>query len=92
MLDEKLRKLGIIARRLAADADLAPLRAARRDHLGDHRFHRGIAFIENVRDDLRIAVHAEDQLCQSFEPIEKPSKISANSLARITLLGISHIT
>jgi hypothetical protein len=29
---------------------------------------------------------------RSLEPIEKPSKISANASARITLLGISHIT
>ena len=29
---------------------------------------------------------------RSLEPIEKPSKRSANSSARITLEGISHIT
>ena len=29
---------------------------------------------------------------RSFDPIEKPSKTSANSSARMTLLGISHMT
>ena len=29
---------------------------------------------------------------KSFDPIENPSKTSQNSSARITLLGISHMT
>ena len=68
------------------------LGVARLDYLGDHLFHRRFLSSKIVRHDFGITVDAQDELRQIVEPIEKPSKISANSLGQITLLGISHIT
>ena len=94
LLDQEVGELGIIARGLAADADLAPLVRGRRNDLGDHLFHRGISFIETCgatisqsrstpRIELRQVVRAD---------LKSRRRSSANSSARITLLGISHIT
>ena len=64
MLDQELRELGIIARRLAADADLAVFCARGCDHVGDHLFHCGISFVENLGHDFAVAIDTEDELRQ----------------------------
>ncbi len=83
LLDEELRELRIIARRLAADADLAAFRrrAVRITFAiifftAGFRSSKTCATISESRSTPRISC------VRSFEPIEKPSKISANSLGQ----------
>ena len=64
LLDEELRELGVVARGLAADADLAPVRAAVAITCAIIVFTAGISLVEDVRDDLRVAIDAQDELRQ----------------------------
>jgi hypothetical protein len=92
LFDQELCEFRIIAGRLATDADLATLCARDADDLRDHLFHGRIPLIENRRDDLAVAIHAEDQLHEVVRADRESVKDLANSSARSTLLGISHIT
>ena len=59
---EKPRELRVIAGRLAADADLPAGCVCRANHLGDRPLDGVIALVEQVRDELRVAVDAEHEL------------------------------
>jgi hypothetical protein len=54
----------MVARALAADADVLVLLAARGDRARQHRLHRRIAFVELGREQLesRVAVQAQREL------------------------------
>lgn len=60
LFDQEPCKFWIIARRLAADADLASPCAAGRDHLSDHLFDRRISFVKKRGNEFAIAVHSQD--------------------------------
>ena len=64
MLDQELGELGIIARGLTADADLAILGARGCDDAGDHLFHSGVSFVENLGHDFAVAIDTENELRQ----------------------------
>src|SRR5690606_5361200 len=64
LLDEKGREFGIIARRLAADADLDAGRVRFLDGFTYSSLHSLVAFIEQRRQLGRIAVDPEDELGQ----------------------------
>src|SRR3546814_15754778 len=62
--DEKGCELGIIARRLTADADLDPGRMRLGDRLGDHVLDGLVALVEPGGEVARIPVDAEHQLSE----------------------------
>ena len=62
LLDQKLGKLRIVARSLAADADFSPLFSAGGDYLGNGPLYGVVALIENGSDDFAIPIHAENKL------------------------------
>src|SRR5690606_34743786 len=61
-LREKTRELRVVARRLAAQADLAPLFVRALDHELDEPLHAGIRLVEERREDFRVAIDAEREL------------------------------
>ena len=67
-VDQETGELGVVARRLAAEADLAPAAVGRRDHLPDHRRDRLVPLVEQRRQLGRVAVDAEDELRQVVAP------------------------
>src|SRR5688572_28606815 len=66
--DEKFRKLRVVARRLPAQPDLPSEPPGVLDRLRDEPLDRRVAFVEDVRDDGRVAIHAEGQLGQVVRP------------------------
>ena len=62
MLDQELSELGIIARRLTADANLPILGACDCDYLRDHLFHCGVSLVENLGHNFAVAIDAKNQL------------------------------
>ena len=67
-IDAELRQeggdAGIVGRRLAANSDM-PAVAVRPGHRQAQHFHDpGIALVEIERDELGVAIDAQDELCQ----------------------------
>lgn len=58
----------MIARGLAIKADLAVAVACRADREANQGLHRGVPFIEEVRDQGRIPLETEGKLGQSIGP------------------------
>ena len=56
---EEPRELGVVAGRLAADADLPASRLGGINHLGDRPLHGFIALVEQVGDQLGVTIDAE---------------------------------
>ena len=62
------------------------------DHLGDRPLDRLVALVEQVRDELRIAIDAEHELRQIVAADGEAVEDLRELRASVTLLGISHIT
>ena len=79
--NQELREFGIVRRRLTTDSDLATRAFAAADH------HRTGPFYCGLRSSNRWATDSESRstpnvsCVRSLEPMEKPSKIDANSSA-----------
>ena len=92
-LDQELGHLRVVARRLAADADVAAVAPRALDRLASIvHARRGRARRSRTRTSSESRSTPSTSCVRSFEPIEKPSKSSANSSTRMTLVGISHMT
>src|SRR5690606_39256630 len=63
-IDKKLGKLGMVARRLAAQPDLCARLMRFRDDRLDHPFHRVVLFVEQVGKRRGITIDAQHQLRQ----------------------------
>ena len=65
LLDQPLRKVGMVRRTLSADAAIAAVAPARVDRHCEHRLDRLVALVERGRDrPAGVAVHAQCQLRQ----------------------------
>jgi hypothetical protein len=62
------------------------------DHLRDRPRHGLVALVEQVRDELRVAVDAEHELRQVVAADREAVEHLRELLGQVTLLGISHIT
>ena len=57
MLDQELSKIGIVAGRLAAGANLTILCPCDSDNMRDYLLHRSVSFVENFRHDFAVAIN-----------------------------------
>ena len=67
LFNQKLCKLGIVAGRLTADADLAPFGPGLLNDRGDHRFDGGVALVEDVRGCERSPAEPVSGFSPSFQ-------------------------
>jgi transcriptional regulator GlxA family with amidase domain len=91
-LHQKLGEFRVVRRRLTAKPDLRPRGMGLGDGLFDHPQNRRVAFLEESDNSPLSRSTPSVSWVRSFDPMEKPSKRSANSSARITFDGISVMT
>jgi hypothetical protein len=72
----KFSEFNVVARGLAADADVLVLAPGHLDDLFHHALHGLVALVVDVGHQLRIPSTPRINWVRSLEPMEKPSKTS----------------